>query len=692
MEFEELDHRSGLSIFDPIENARFELYTPKSVELTAESTEEFYFPVDFAVGFHTRAVEIPKLVSTVVRRQDGEMLADATTSETQTFDVGHYLIELQSTPMKLYVVVDGPLEIRPGEASVTVEFGKDCYVRVGARSFHERPGGTITIPDDTEDMMAAVSLFGSALKTTTCERSFPTLRGHPPRIERGDSFDVSGGIEQPDTGVKIVLPPERDHIYRIASLAYYLGAEVVAGTEPRLVANDFEYSLRGSGGYEKTVNRVLKQVFFLDCLTRTEGYYPVELHERKQVEQLVDLDFVDLYERPLTEQLPAYLSVPFDVLEPHMLDWHLTTDITPVVENVSALPYFAHELSLLRTPDDLQAESTKPKMGAIDEFTRSPADSDDFSRSTNDGVEWDDDQMFQVDPVETVEHAWVGDGYPINANKVTLESLHRQADLTPPDDSAIEVHVVCNDQRMAEENVVSEFYGVRDIVNYDVSIHNDVTTSELADLFVSSSDFLHYIGHVDKEGFRCRDGFLDAESLDSVGVKAFLLNACRSYKQGATLVEKGSRGGVVTLAEVVDSAATKVGRALARLLNSGFSLRSALSIAKGEVLVSNEYMTIGDGGLTLCQSESGGPVKFQIQKAEDEYLISHYSYPSSAYRLGSLATFIADDTTQYLVSGLLGTFQVTKEELESILDSELIPVEIDDELHWSTEIILSDFD
>jgi len=696
MNFDALDQRTGLRIFDPIENALFELYTPESVDPEPASTRGFYFPVDRAVGLRASAVEIPKLVSTVVRNREGEMLADATTSETQTFDAGGYLVELQSTPMKLYLVVEGPMEIRPGEESVTVAFERERRVRVGARSFHEHPTGTVTVTDDVTDAMAALSTFGSALKTTSCERSFPTLRGHPPVIERGDSFSVASEIETPDTGVTLVVPPEREYVFPSASLAYYLGAEVVAGDQPRLTVDGFEYDLDGEGGYEATVNRVLEQVFFLDCLTRTEGYYPVDLHEREQVEPLVELEFGDLYGRPLSAQLPAYLSVPYDVLEPYALDWHLTTDVVPVAENLPALPYLADELSLLRTPDESTPDSPAPTFDAVEEFTRAAVAAGDFTRSdaetagvatrsTSDG-RITDDEMFQAPAVDTIEHAWVGDGYPVNANKVTLDALARQTDRTSPDESAIEVHVVCNDPRMAEENVVGEFYGVRDLVNYDVTIHEELTTAELAALFESPSDFLHYVGHADEAGFRCADGHLDAASLDSVGVEAFLLNACQSYEQGRTLVEKGSLGGVVTLAEVVDSAATKVGRALARLLNVGFSLRPALSIAKEEILVSIEYVTIGDGGLTLCQNESGGPVKLQIRRDGDEYLIKYYSYPNSSYRLGSMTAFMADDTYRYLASGESGPFRVTADELSSILNVEFAPTEIDGELRWSKDL------
>ncbi|WP_458189889.1 hypothetical protein [Haladaptatus sp. NG-WS-4] len=690
MEFDTLDRRPGLAIFDPIENARFELYTSESITLKSTTTADFYFPVDTAVQFDAAVIEIPKLVSTIVRTQDGTMVTDATTSGNQTLSSGAYLLELSSTPMKLYIAVEGALELCPGETSVTVRFDGFRPVRIGARSFHERPVGTITVTDDIDDAMRALSLLGSALKTTTCERSFPTLRGHPPLIERGNEFTVPGGIERPKTGVKLVLPPERKYVYPTASVAYYLGAELVAGAGPRLVANGFEYPLDGSNGYETTVNRVLQQVFFLDCLTRTEGYYEVELHERTQVEPLVDLDFADLYGRPLPEQLEAYLSVPFETLDPYVLDWHLTTDVVPTVENLPALPYFADELSLLRTPRDPARHTPEPTPDIFDEFTRSALTAGDFTRSTSESWAWDDDEIFQIESADTIEHAWVGNGYPIGANKVTLESLRREVERTPPDDSALKIHVVCNDHEMAEENVVGQFYGLRDLITFDVSIHEETTTADLAALFEADADFIHYIGHVDEDGFRCADGYFDARSLGDVNVDAFLLNACHSYEQGATLIEKGSRGGVVTLAEVINSSATKVGRALARLLNSGFSLRAALSIAKDEVVVGTEYITIGDGGLTLCEGDSGAPMMYRVERDGDEFILEHCAFPASVYGLGSFGTSeIGDPSIRYLLSDPMTEFQLTREELDTVLDLELLPVKTDGKLYWSDELSAS---
>lgn len=692
MEFDTLDRRSGLALFDPVENVRFELYTGKPPSIEPAETAGFYFPIDGAVGFETAAIEVPNHLSVVVRTQDGSIVTDVTTFDGLSLPFDAYLLEVQSTPMKLYIAVESSLTLDHGETSAMIRFDGRRRVRIGARSFHDRPAGTITVTDDVEDAMSALSLLGSALKTTSCERSFPTLRGHPPVIEFGESFDVPSGIERPKTGVELVVPPERQYVYPAASLAYYLGAELVAGDAPRLRIGEFEHSLSGPDGYEAAVNRTLRQVFFLDCLTRTEGYYPVELHERERVEPLVDLDFAVLYDQPLAEQLPDYLSIPFETLRPHVPDWHLTTDVVPTAETLPALPYFANELSLLRTPRNPATYTSRPKPKMFDEFTRTAAvAAGDFTRSTDSAWDWGEDELFQIETADTIEHAWVGNGYPIEANKVSIESLRQRVDYTAPDDSALKVHVVCNDVAMDEENVVGGFYGLRDFVAFDVSIHEETTTDELATLFRSDADFIHYIGHVDDDGFHCTDGWLDVNTLPEVNVDAFLLNACRSYRQGATLVEKGSRGGVVTLAEVINSSATKIGRSLARLLNCGFSLRSALSIAKEGLAGGVEYITVGDGGVTLCQSESGAPAMFRVSRDGEEFLLEHYLFPTANYGLGSMsASKLEDAPIRYLISGPLKRFEVSRDELMSLMKLELLPVRVENDLYWSDEINTAD--
>ncbi|WP_227357010.1 hypothetical protein [Haladaptatus salinisoli] len=680
--------RAGLLITDPIENARFALYTDDDVTPRETEPEEFYFPVDAAVTVETSGVEIPKLGNVFVRTQTGTFVTDNAARTDTHLAPDAYLLELTTAPMKLYLAIESALTIEHGEQAVMLSFDDTVAVRVGTRSFHERPAGTIRTTEDVRDVMRAVSLFGSALKTTSSERSFPTLRGHPPLVELDDEFDAPDGLVRPDTGVELVLPPEREYVYPAAPLAYYLGAELVPGGSPRLVADGFEYDLDGPDGYETTVHRALQQSFFFDCLTRTEGYYQVDLHERRQVEPLVDVDFGELYDASLPARLETYLSVPFETIRSHVPEWNLTTDVTPIPEHCNVLPFVANDLALVRCPPNPAEMNVVPTLEAQKEFFRDAhAADDDFVRSA--GEQEVVENIFKPDPTETVEHAWVGDGYPLGANKVTAASQRRRLEREPAQKEHIEIHVVCNDEAMQEEGAVVEHYGLRDLLQFDVNLHYDLTTDELRELLAAPSDFLHYIGHVDINGMRCSDGYLDARTLSDVRVKAFLLNACRSYEQGEALVDAGSFGGVVTLSEVANRIATKVGKPLARLLNCGFPLRVALSIAQDQVSTGYRYITVGDGGMMLVQNESGSVTYPRVEQIEEGYFsITIRTHPLPHFGLGSLlATHITEDNTRYLTSGEIGTFEVTTSELQDYFSLETIPVEFREELRWSDELL-----
>ena len=562
MEFRRHTERDGLDIHDPIENVRFALFTSDPVGLMPADTSMFYFPVDAAVEIETTVLEVPKSVPMTIRRRDGTMVTETSNEQDHSFDSDAYLVELSTTPMKLYLILDSSMRIQiRGKRRPLLSFEPNTVVRVGARSYHDRPAGTITVTDDVQDVMGALSRFGSALKSLSPERSFPTLRGHPPLIERGDEFSAPAAIEPVDSGVELVIPPDPEYVYPIAPLAYYLGATVVPGNQPRLVAGSFEYSLVGSGGYVETVNRVLRQTFFLDCLTRTEGYYPIELHERGQVEPLVDLDFTALYDTPLPGRLAAYLSVPFETLEPFVPNWQLGVDLTPTANNIEYLPYLARDLALVRIPDKPTPEAVKPMSDAQTEFFRSPMSSAVARGQERVGNGGRTRHISGGSDAKRRRAGVGGTGIPAEgATNSTLGALRQRIDRRPASDT-ITIHVVCNDEGMMEENVVREIYGLQDMLDFDVVAHYDLSRGELADLLAQQADFIHYIGHVDENGFLCSDGSLDARSIPDRSVcSRLLLNACQSYEQGHELVKKGSQGGVVTLSPVGNPMATELGQ------------------------------------------------------------------------------------------------------------------------------------
>ncbi|UPV98978.1 hypothetical protein M0R88_10605 [Halorussus gelatinilyticus] len=686
--------RPGITIFDPIEQAQFALYTPTAVDPMTADVDIFPAPVSTAVRINTTGIDVPSLSNIYVRSPTGDLITETSGQTDQSLPRNEYVLELTTAPVKLYLRVESALDIKYREATVRIGFGPHpVAVYVGTRSFHEHPAGTITVPDDPRDVMKAVSLFGSALKDLSPERSFPTLRGHPPLIERGNSFDAPTDIERPETGVSIELPPEYEYVYPATSLAYYLGADVRPANTPRLVTeNGFEHVLDGPLGYEENVRRTLQQVFFLDCLTRTEGLYDVDLHERTQVEPLVSLDFEALYDQSLAAQLEAYLSVPISILEPHLPQWSVTMDIVPNPEHVSMLPFAATQLAVIRSPTpDTQEPAPTPDM--ITEFTRggeSVNKTEVLTRSAHQLQDIAEDEIFTPESTESIRHTWVGEGYPLGANKATTEAYERQLDQGGPEQSSITIHVVCNDEQMESEGVVEEFYGVRELLEFDVTVHYRLDTEELQELLTASADLFHFIGHVDSKGLRCPDGHLDARLLDEVQVKAFVLNACRSYAQGQALVESGSLGGVVTLSEITNNTGTRVGCALAKALNRGFPLQVAVDLVQ-RVVGGYSYMTIGDGGLTLVQSESGCCYLSELEQAEDGWFVDFTTIPMRTFNMGTLFDpVLGDQSTQYLASGLLNTFSVTDEELENHFAIESHPVIFNDELFWTNEVTVTD--
>ncbi len=689
--------RDGVEIIDPIDSARFALFTPEPVTPTEIDADAFRVPVDVAAAVETRSVTVPKHGSVVVRTDDGDMVADTADGGDRSLPPGAYSLEVTTAPMKLYLGVESAVEIAHADHGVELAFGVTATLRLGARSFHEQPASTVTTTDDPRDVMRAVSLFSSALKTTSPERTFPTLRGFPPLVEVGDEFDAPDGLERPATGVRLVLPPDLEYVYPASTLAFFLGADVVPGDDPRLVVGETVHPLPAGDGFERAVHRALKQTFTLDCVARTEGFYEVDLHERRELESRVDLDFADCYDRPLAERVAAYLDEPWAAVEPCVPTWNLTTDVRPDTAHVEALPYLVDDLSLVRCPDRSRGSvAPTPKAvadfyrGGDDDFLRSAA-TGEFTRNAGRHAEASGPgEVFQPAPADAVEHAWVGDGYPLGANKLTLPGLRRGVEWTPSEDHRIGVRVVCNDEQMREEDAVSEFYGVRDLIEFDVGVDYDLSTAELRELLAEETDFLHYIGHVDDRGFQCADGFLDAHTLDDVGVRAFLLNACSSYEQGEALVERGSLGGVVTLSDVANSVATSLGRPMAKLLNCGFPLRSALSVAQDHVLTGGRYVTIGDGGVTLCQAESGVPKVARLEPQGDAIEVLFQHYWTRTYGLGTQTIHTFTDSNLRYLSTETPEIRVEQGNIERLLNLELLPVKVGSDLRWSDSLRADD--
>jgi hypothetical protein len=674
-----------ISVHDHIERRRCEVLTEGPVELRDVDTEEFIYPVDTAVAFSGRRISLPYDVYTAVRNADAETLVRLQIFDEHEFENGTFFVEIDGA-MKLYIRVEGPVTVSAKPKERVIELEDVGEIRVGARSYHERPATTITTTDDPVDLMRAVSHFSSALKTTTPDRSYPSLRGHPPELELGDRLEVPATVDPPDTGVRIEIPPSVESIFSIAPLAYYLGAEVVPGIEPRIVADGFNCPLESTGiEFEQSVARALKQVFFLDCVTRSANSQSPPLHERTALAEDVSVPFGELFEASPGRRLSAYFEVPYESIEPHLPRWKLTAHVKPEAVNASVLPFLVDDLAVVRTPKNNTVTASDVEGAAVDAYMRSdggiPADS--RSEGTSRPV---------VEPgaTDSIEQAWVGEETPIGASKAMIEA-YRNRVTREAREGDIDLVLVCNDDEMNEElDSVEGTYGSREEIPFDVTTYRRLTPDRLALVLESDIDFVHYVGHIDESGFECEGGTLDAASISNVGVDSFFLNACSSYDQGVELIRKGAIGGVVTLNDVINSGALRVGRTMAGLLNCGFPLRPALNIAGDQSIVGSQYIVVGDGNVDIAHAEGFVPDLVDLRELDDDdgtYEVSISTYPTGHASVGSIYhPAVGTRDRCFLVGNRDIRFEISREQVKQTLGMTVQPVRVDGELTWSDQV------
>ncbi|MFC4245648.1 hypothetical protein ACFOZ7_01280 [Natribaculum luteum] len=685
IEFEGTTDPTGLEVYDSIEQRHLHVRTSTPVAPRTGDGERFCFPVDTTCTVETGALVFDQTYSVSLHNDAGRTEANLDVGETARLEDGTQFVGL-SGPIRLYCRVEATGTIEVGLNSIRLSFDDVVPIELGARSLHERPVGTITTPADPEAMMEAIAVLSSALKTTTPERTWPTLRGHPPLIELGDEFEAPDAVERPDADVTIRVPPAYQSVFQVAPLAFYLGADVRPGVEPTLETPQFEYPLAGDDRLEDVVAGLLKRFFFLDCLVRTEGLFQYDLHERAVLEDALPFDLAETYAASLPEQLESYLEVPLESIEEYVPRWPLTAHVPAEPDSVELLPFVVNELGVVREPrgSSLDAVSNVTNPGAS--FVRSAS-----ARRSPSIAPSDDERAFVVPDVadESIEHAWFGDHVPQSASKATIEAYQNQLSRDSRSES-IEILLVCNDARMlGEHDLLDDAYGKRESLPFDVHSEFGITTDRLAELLTDGGyDFLHYIGHATPDGLRCSDGDLDVRTLESVDVGVFFLNACQSYEQGLALVKRGAFGGVSTLRDVVNEQAVEIGETMARLLNLGFPLRAALEIAREQSALGEEYLIVGDGSTDIAQSEGGAPLLVELERREDDkFDFAVRSYPTKGFKIGTATESTLETITdRHITPNRTPFYCVSEESLQEYLIWTEIPIILDNRIYWNNGV------
>lgn len=652
---------NGVEIVDPIERRREQILTSNQVQTSKGKKDHIPYPVDSAVQITTDRLIIPEKGGLYIGDCDGNYINKVSLGELLNIDDKCHIID-SSTSVKSYLHFNNHAKISSDSEYYYIDFPNPTQVTIGARSLHTRPANTIKVTDDPRDIMRAVSRLGSALKTLTVNKSFPTLRGHPPEIQIADELHIPDNIESPKSGIRIEIPPTLQYIYVAAPLAYYLGAKVVPGSSPQISTDrNYTHIIGGKYSFERSIQNLLEHIFFLDCVTRTVDWWAESLQERHAISELIDTSVSELYGLQTSERIEKYLQIPLDIVENYIPKWPVRTYLPSTPKSVELLPFIVSDLSAIR----IREEKRSGKIAHINSADET-------------------EQPTAVQRWNGISDSDVVSSTPRSAFQNALDRS--------PQTGPIDIDIVCNDPEMNREFVNAySTYGGSDSVPFDVTLHTDVTKYELESILARESDFFHYIGHIETDGFQCADGKIDAATIESVNAKAFFLNACQSHRQGLHLIEAGSLGGIVTAADVENRQAVSIGSTVAKLLNCGFPLYGAIDLARVQTTTAEQYHIVGDGKTVGSQGERAIASTHLISTQKEQLEIKHVEYVWKRPTIGgSNEPLDRSDRGYHIVPSNRNPVNISPEEFFENFGQKHIPIVLDGELVWSDEIKTTD--
>lgn len=654
-----------------------------SIEVTADdwaTVEEGVSlprPTDATIAGEASSLQFPP-VFVVAEQLDGE----------ESFELGSKVGPIDLPPAEYIVRVDGnvltyvrfsgPARLeKPGYERAVLSFPTAVPVTLGFRSRVQSPPETITVPGTPAGVAIALSYLPAGHRTTTPDRSFPTMRGHPPLIEIGDETNIPDVVaERRESGdIELTLPPRFEYLIPAASLSHYLGAtvRVEPGTTPLLQISDRTHELSPLPEFQYECASLLRRVFMLDCLVRNAGPYGTELEEVAHL-QTLGVDAAALYDQSIATRLDAYLDAPFERVTDALPDWHLSMYIEPTTEHVEVLPYLLADIPNVFLP------VAKPLSGN----ERLTSSLDDFYRQR--------DSTVSVDLVKPTlgpgrVHGWLAEGAPIDVFKAVPSAYENRFKYLRRAADPISVVAVLNDHDMSDEHAeAARIYRQRaSDLDLDITVREHLSTDELAQVFETPHDLVHYIGHCEESGLRCRDGHLSISSLTESQAQIFFLNACGSFHEGVELVKQGSVAGAVTFNKVLDSHAARVGTAFARLLMNGFSIERALRLSRRRIMMGKDYTVVGDGTHILTQSENYVPAEAELTQLDENSFNLKYEVFSTAAHGGYYQPYLPNNEQSHLI-GHSTEHRLARAPLNRFLRMADTPVVYNGDIHWSAEL------
>ncbi|SFS55788.1 hypothetical protein [Halostagnicola kamekurae] len=653
----------------------------------ADSSPGINRPVDETVVVTAEQLRLPHAVVYASNLSSGTQHELDPHGEPLSLAPGEYIVDID-TRIKTYLRFSGAATIHRTDdiETVVVSFPERSRLVLGFRSRHEIPADTITIPDSPSGLASAISHLHVSQKTTSPDRSYPSLRGHPPRIETGQTLEIPSTVTSraTESGITITVPPRYEDLFVVAPLAYYLQASVeTSAHEPArlsLEGHDVSVPLPSMPALEGEVEQLLRKVFFLDCLVRNAGPFSTSLSELDVLEAL-EIDSDRLYAGTIRERLASYLEIPYETIEHRLPDWHLSTYVEAGPDTVETLPFLLDRMSLISMPKWSELCEQELVERSLDDFYRSG------TADTRSGGQIPSIDIVKPELQSGCVHGWIADGVPIDVFKSMPEAYQNRLQYLERWSDASSIAVVLNDPEMAgEHESVAKIYRERaDALPIELSVEESLTTGELARVFEAEHDFVHFIGHCETDGLCCPDGTFSTSTIETCNAQTFFLNACGSFYEGLELVENGSVAGAVTLQKVLNDHAVKVGSMFATLLVHGFSIERAMDLARRRIMMGKDYAVVGDGTHSLSQGEQQYPTTITMELVDDEqYLLSIECY--STGDTGSYYFPHADGNDNAYLCGSPSRLLLSADELPAFLSEANASVIYDGDVYWSEQL------
>lgn len=640
--------------------------------------------VDEARTGTVRGLTVPEAAVSIERLEEGRWRPFDDRAGYTELGGGAAVLKFELSVI-VYVGLDDPCVIEQSgtDGRITVRFERPSPVTLGFRSRIDQPRATVTVPPTVEGVRTALRWQAAGLEADTPDKAYPTMRPHPPAIAFGERTDVPDAVRRATStsAVTLGVPDSLEALFVTAPLGYYLQADLARadGDTVELTAPALDGPLRlgRDAPLERDVAALFQRVFYLDALVRNAGPYGVELREFGLLSAL-DLDAAALYQRSDAERLAAYLEVDYSRVADQLPDWHLSTVVEPTVESLPVLPHLLNRLSLVQRPDPVAVSRRSLVSESVEDAYVAPS------------RRWGSVPSYDLVRNRTrlgAQQAWLAEGTPVDAFRATQSAFEHRFRYHERSEGPRRVVVVINDPAMLEEReAVERIYRARSAeLSIDVAVRESLDRDELRAVLQSPIDFLHFVGHCEAAGLRCRDGLLSTASLESTEVQTFFLNACGSFEQGLQLVRRGSVAGAVTLSNVLNREASEVGMTFARLVMHGFSISRALTLAGRQSLTNKFYGVVGDGTHRLAQGEDPFPAELRATRVGPDAFSVRFAFPALNVP-GGLAKPRLPPEADFVLRGCPSTVTLEADAFAAYLRTIEVPVILENEFHWSTDL------